>query len=130
MSAPRRFPVFKYSIRTLLFVILCVGAFLAAYRTGLDRGYSDGRTKWRAEQYLPQAYFVGDLAGPKGKYLTDDIEDVITRIDNTTWESAGGLGAIDVLLDRDRNPVFVITHHQSAHDEIARLLAELRADEK
>jgi hypothetical protein len=110
--------------------MLCVGAFLAAYRTGLDRGYLDGRSKWRQEQYLPRAYFAGDIAGPEGKYLTDDVKDVITRIDPTTWESAGGLGAIDVLFDRDRNPVFVITTHQGAHDAIASILADLRADEK
>jgi hypothetical protein len=114
-------PIFKYTLQTLFFVILCVAGFLAAYRAGLDRGYTAGHEKWRRDQYLPRAYFVADLAG--GSYLIQDIENAITQIDPTV---AGGPAHLQLLIDRNRNPVFIISADSSLHDRVAAVLEELR----
>jgi hypothetical protein len=118
--------MFKYGLQTLLFVILCVAGFLGAYRVGLDRGYASGQAKWRAEQYLPKAYFVEDLAGSSGTFSTGDIEKLIQRIDPACWDFAGGPASLQLLLDRNGNPVFVIKADSSLHERIAETLAEIR----
>jgi hypothetical protein len=107
-------------------VVLCIGGFLAAYRLGADRGYTAGQTKWRGEQYLPRAYFVTDLAGPKGAYSSKDIENAVRQIDPACWDMAGGPANLQLLVDRNRTPVFVISADAGLHDRIAEVLEELR----
>ena len=78
------------------------------------------------EQYLPRAYFVTDLAGPSGSYSTGDIDNAIKQIDPTVWDVAGGPASLQLLVDRNRNPVLVISADSGLHDRIA-VLEELRA---
>jgi hypothetical protein len=119
--------MFKYGLQTLLFVILCVAGFLGAYRVGLDRGFAGGLAKWRGEQYLPRVYFVKDLAGAGGSYSRADIENTIKQIDPACWDFAGGPASLQVLVDRNRNPVLVISADSGLHDRVEAVLQELRA---
>jgi hypothetical protein len=120
-----RFP--KYSLQTLLFVVLCAGGFMAAYRLGLDRGYADGKLKRYGERYLPRTYFVEELAGPNGVYSAKELESLLeTSIEPSSWDRAGGPASVDFVVDRDGNPVFVITQQSSVHDRITALFEELR----
>ena len=123
-----RYPFLNYSVQTLLFIVLCVGGFMAAYRIGLERGYDGGFKKWRGEQCLPRAYFVGDLAGTHGLFSAKEIENAITTsIAPTTWDTVGGPASFEALIDRNGNAVLVISQYSGAHEEIARILEELRA---
>jgi hypothetical protein len=113
----------------LFFVVLCVGGFLGAYRFGHKQGYADGLALPCSEKVRPHAYFVGDLAGPGGQYSVKDVEKMLVGINPMTWEGTGGPASIDVLYDRNKQPVLVITQSDEMHESISSLFSELRTGE-
>jgi hypothetical protein len=121
-------PKFRFGLQTLFFLVLCIGGFLAAYRSGLDRGYANGEQKWHGEKHLPHAYYVGDLAGPVGQFPVQELENLVTvNLTPTQWDTVGGPASLEVLYDRQKHPVFVITHNQGVQEAVASLFKELRA---
>ena len=90
-------------------------AWIADTRTGIRDG-------------VARSYEVGDVAGPNGLYSTKAIENMLTTgIDPTSWETVGGPASIKLHVNEYGDTVFAITQHPGAHDQIARILAELRA---
>jgi hypothetical protein len=117
----------RYSLQTLLFALLCLGSFLLAYRAGLDRGYKEADLSWGVE-CVNRDYVLTDLAGSEGLYFIQDIEEMLrVGIAPTTWDTVGGPGSIQVRVDKNGQRVLMINQHPGVHDEIVRILEELRA---
>jgi hypothetical protein len=121
---PTRSRRWQFTLRTLLFVLLCVGGTLA----GFQFGYYRGVLQRRAETMSTRVYSVADLiqgdppaSRPDFTYLIDLITSVI---DVESWRDVGGPGSITGAED---SLALVIAQTGSNHDAIAALLADLRA---
>ena len=125
----------QFTIRTLLFVALCVGGLLAGYRLGFERGYSEGGAKWLREKPVTRVYPVSDLVLIDGRWpqaagqnaaLPDfqSMIDLITAtVAPTSWDMVGGRGSIAPQLHALS---IVVLQAPSVHTEIETLLSDLR----
>ena len=136
---PRRW--FRYSLRALLFLTLCIAGVLAGYPAGKKLGFRAGYHKgFRAgedhkkllDSLTTVVYPVGDLVSPldaAGKPIAQQadfaslIELITTSIDATSWDESGGPGSIKEV---ETNLSVVITQSPAAHKKIERLLTDLR----
>jgi len=120
---PPRSRRWQFTLRTLLFALLCVGGMLA----GFQFGYYRGVLQRRAETMSTRVYPVGDLvyrpqaSGPDPTML---IDLVTSSISVDSWDTVGGPGSIS---STDDPLALVIAQTGANHDAIAALLADLRA---
>jgi hypothetical protein len=118
----RRFPVWQFTLRTLLFVMLCVGGML----TGFQCGYQSGAESRRQKLFTARVYPVADLTiDPESNQPDlDSLVDLIEQaIDPASWDTVGGPGSVSGF--GLSQPSLVITQSGKNHDAIAQLLAEL-----
>ena len=128
----------RFSIGTLLFLMLCVGGFLGGYRSGYDVGLNAGED---AKIYAV-SYQVGDLVVPldaPGETKTigepqlveadfDSLHELITTtVDPETWTQVGGPASIRTI---ESNLSFAIAQTRGSHERIATLLAGLRKNNR
>jgi serpin B len=78
-----------------------------------------------------KVYDVADLVLPPGEDdATPDFESIVGLITSTiqpqAWDAAGGIGSISPLMAGGR-VVLVVRQNRQCHEEIAKLLADLRA---
>ena len=127
MDAPlRRKRVFRFSIATLLFLMLCLGGYLGGYRAGFNRGTQDVAS---ATTFV-RTYPVADLLTPKNPAAAatadfDDLIDVIVAtVSPKDWTEKGtGDGEIQPF---PSNMSLVVAQNQANHQAIADLLEGLR----
>src|SRR5262245_29220830 len=113
----------QFTLRTLLFVLLCIGGMLA----GFQFGYYRGAWQRRNETMSTKVYQVGDLVqreSASGPDFTSIIDLLTSVIDAQSWSDVGGPG--DVAGTEDP-PTLVIAQTGANHDAIAALFADLRA---
>jgi hypothetical protein len=113
----------QFTLRTLLFVMLCLSGMLA----GFQFGYYRGAWQRRNETMFTKVYPVGDLVqqgSAAGPDFTPIIDMLTSVIDAQSWSDVGGPGDITGMEDP---PTLVIAQTGANHDAIAALLADLRA---
>lgn len=118
--------LFRFSIATLLFLMLCLGGYLSGYRAGFKTGAQDAS----AARLVVRTYPVGDLVIsraplPMPRADFDSLIDlIVTTIAPETWMSNGvGEGEIQPF---PANLSLVISQTQATHVAIAKLLERLR----
>jgi len=123
---PRRW--FRFSLATLLFLVLCVAGLLSGYRSGFELGQRAGEDA----RIVTVNYQVADLVLPLDAAgtptgTTADFEsllDVITTtIDPGSWKAVGGPGSIREIYS---NLSLEITQTRRGHEKISKMLLELR----
>jgi hypothetical protein len=112
----------QFTLRALLFVMLCIAGILSGFRTGYYKGFQTGHDKGteqrRLEVYSTKVYQVSD---DSAKSM---IGVIVRTIDRESWSDIGGRGAIDV--SPDDPGAIVVLQNDASHDAIGRLLSDLR----
>lgn len=133
--------LFRYSIRTLLFITLFIAGSLAGYPAGERLGWRAGSAAGSRERedYQRRAsslktidYPVGDLISPAnspdnpipGEPDYSPLIALVTGcIDPFSWDDVGGPGLI---AQSERNSSLTVTQSPDVHEKIRLLLVELR----
>jgi hypothetical protein len=121
----------RFSIATLLFLMLCVAGYFGGYR----RGFDSGKEERRAITVTIRTYPVADLISPqdpaaapndanKVKAFDQLIDLIVSTVDRDTWmENGTGQGEIQPF---PSNNSLVISQTNRVHEQVALLLEELR----
>ena len=111
----------QFTIRAMLFAMLCIAGVLAGFRAGYQSGYQSGHDsgaeRLRLETYSTKVYSVPANSASSMVRL---IQDTIGRED---WSEVGGAGSIRVAPD-DPSAIVVLQTGEK-HDLIERLLSDL-----
>lgn len=122
-SSPRR-SYWQFSVRTLLFVTLCVAGTIAGFRFGYYRGQDERRL----QSLVTKVYDLTDVApldSVSGRHDLDAVTDMVTStIDPNNWSSVGGSGSIVAFTPSP--PTLVIHQSVANHEAIASLFDDLR----
>jgi len=114
----------QFTLRTLLFALLCVSGMLA----GFQFGYYRGVLQRQAETMSTRVYPIGDLVyrDPQstGPDLTPLIDLITSTVSAESWDVVGGPGSIS---GTDDPLTLVIAQTGANQDAITALLADLRA---
>lgn len=116
----------RFSIATLLFLMLCLGGYLSGYRVGYDAGTPAAAD----ETYLVKTYSVADLVVPRiaSTALNTDFDNLIDLIvatvsPNDWMETGTGEGEIQPF---PTNKSLVVSQTQANQAAVAKLLERLR----
>ena len=132
----------QFTIRTLLFLALCVAGLLAGYRIGHQRGYTIGVQRRLSEVPVTVVYDVADHvsymvkdeeSGGWRPAHTDErtptiadfdslIEVITSTIHPDSWEEIGGAGSIQEVDDKLS---LVVRQYPYVHEEIQSLFRSL-----
>jgi hypothetical protein len=121
----------QFSMRSILWLMLCVAVGFAAYRRGFDDGFADGaNSRHHVGETYVKAYHVADLMLPilaNGKTTSLDserlIRDITANVLPNTWNENGGQAGIRAF---ERNLSLVVSHDQDGHDRVAAYLTKRR----
>ena len=121
--------LFRFSLGTLLFVMLCVCGYFGGYR----RGFDDGKEERRVTTVVVMTYPVSDLITPLDEPDTPQLRQnamdqlidlIVTTVEHESWlENSTGEGEIQPF---PANNSLVISQTGRVHDQIAELFAQLR----
>jgi hypothetical protein len=115
----------RFSIATLLFLMLCLGGYLSGYLVGFDRG-KQGAVD--ATIYV-KSYPVGDLISPSNSRAAASdfdrlIDAIVTTVSPGQWmEDGAGNGEIQPF---PANMSLVVSQNQSNHEAISAYFEQLR----
>jgi hypothetical protein len=135
----------RFTIRTLIFIMLCVAGILAGYRVGHEHGYATGREKRISEEPVAKTYEVSDILPfividpqsgfprPAGSedmsQAVPDFDSLVVMIENTihpeTWKSVGGVGSLDPHSAGEKHSL-VVLQRPYVHAEIESLIRSFR----
>jgi hypothetical protein len=125
----------QFSLRTILWVMLCAAIGIAAYRWGYDAGVVDQKNqRQQVGNVYAMVYYVGDMTpGSKVAAMNSgpqvDLErligDLTAEVLPNTWADRGGAAAIKEFAT---NQVIVISHDQDGHQRIAKYLERRRRE--
>lgn len=119
----KRVPLWQFTLRTLLFVMLCVGGML----TGFQCGYQSGAESRRQKTFTTRVYPVADLTLDPATNQPD-LDNLLAlieqSIDPASWDTVGGPGSASGLGLIPSS--IVISQSGKNHDAIAQLLDDLR----
>jgi hypothetical protein len=125
-DCPQRKRVFRFSIAALLFLMLCLGGYLSAYRVG----FNAGKVAFDSSIMIRRVYPIGDLVAsqPTAGANPADYDFIIDRIVSTvapsTWMAQGsGEGEIQPF---PANLSLVVSQNNANHAATAALLERLR----
>lgn len=132
MATPSNFATrshrWQFTVRTLLFVMLCVGGTIA----GFQFGYYRGQEERRLQSFVTKVYTLADVApvdAKSGQYDLDAVVDLLTsKIDVESWDDVGGPGSISGFTWEP--PTVVVRQSVANHEAIAALLDDLRKAQK
>jgi hypothetical protein len=117
---------FRFSIATLLFLMLCLGGYLAGYR----RGFDSGKQAASDATLFVKTYPVGDLIASRHPFAQQAadfdslIDAIVTTVSPSDWmENGTGDGEIQPY---PSNLSLVISQSQANHKKIVELLQRLR----
>jgi len=114
----------RFTIRTLLFVMLCVGGIL----TGFQAGNFWGVERRRLETYYSKVYSVADAiyvdAASKEADFDSLLSALTSTVDPASWSATGGPASVQVMAQQP--PMIVVLQSGRNHDAISSLLSELR----
>ncbi|MBC7853787.1 MAG: hypothetical protein IAF94_10155 [Pirellulaceae bacterium] len=127
-KTPRRY--WQFSVRTLLWLMLCIAIGFGAYRTGFENGYSDHlNQRQEVGKTFAASYDVSDVI-PCRKTNTAVIvdfdpliNDVTKSVLPNTWEKNGGEASV---AEFATNLSLVVSHDKDGHERVAVYLEELR----
>jgi hypothetical protein len=128
MATPRRSWI-QFSLRSVLWLMLCIAVGFAAYWRGFDDGFADGTNSRHqvADPYL-KAYSVRDLLPPLAANETQTrkdaeplVQDIKRNVLPNTWKSGGAAIAFF-----GANSPLVISHDAEGHERIAEFLKRRR----
>jgi hypothetical protein len=115
----------QFTIRTLLFVMLCLGGILAGFQTG----YYWGAERRRAEAQFAKVYPVADAIYVDSESQQPDFDTLIaalkSTVDPASWSEVGGPASVQVMAQQP--PLIVIAQTGQNHQAINALLSELKA---
>jgi hypothetical protein len=120
--------VLRFSLGTLLFIVLLVAGFLGGMRAGFHRGYSAGQSQRAKETPVARVYPVASLvlptadASPSEADFDTLIEVITTSIAPESWDEVGGPGSIDAF---PLGLSLVVTQTPEIHERITVLLNDL-----
>jgi hypothetical protein len=120
--------VFRFTLATLLFVVLLIAGFLAGLRAGFQRGYVAGELQRENETPVARVYPVASLVlptpdSPPENADYDTLIDLITSsIAPESWDTVGGPGSIEAF---PASRSVVITQTPPVHERITSLLQNL-----
>lgn len=121
----------RFRLASLLWLTLCVGAVIAAYRSGHRNGFELGRNLREDVGYtFPRKYAVADLVHSRieedGK-VTVDLEpllrDLRAMVLPHTWQEAGGNAAV---MPYYPNLEIVVLHDLDGQQRVEQFLVERR----
>lgn len=121
-ESTRRKPLFRISIATLLFLMLCLGGYIAGYRNG----FAHGNQKAVDSRLIVKTYPVGDLVAnnPVAAADFDSLIDlIVATISPADW-TANGTGAGEIQ-PYPSNRCLVVSQTQINHAKVAELLEDL-----
>lgn len=133
-DSPRRSRI-QFSLRSILWLMLCIAVAFAANRRGFDkgfaRGFADGaNSREHVGITFAKVYYVEDFLWPElenGKpvslYSEALIRDLTANVLPNTWQKNGGDAAIRSF---DSNGTLLILHDQDGHDRVAEYLKRRR----
>ena len=124
----------RFSLRGLLFLVLCVCGFFAGYRFGYDGGYRQGQRYRSSEDFVTKTYDVRELVTTYGPTsdgsLVPDFDSLIELVKNAiepdSWDDVGGLGSIVPYEGSEQKYKIVIRQNAYGHEEITRLFESMR----
>jgi len=117
----------QFSLRTLLWIMLCVAIGIAAYRRGFEAGTTDAINKRRL--VVNPQFRVYDLteivrSGPRGQADLDIlVSDLTAKVLPNTWVDRGG--AASIAIDQ-RVHMLIVSHDQDGHKRIVQYLDQRR----
>jgi hypothetical protein len=126
---------FRFSLWTLLLVVLCFAGFFGGLRIGYDRGYASGQGQRERETPIARVYDVTDLllAPPSGRQSFSDLIELVTgTVRPDSWDDTGGVGTIAPFEAGDSSEVetrrfsLVISQTPNIHAQVEKLLRNLR----
>ena len=138
---------FRFTIRTLFFLVLCVAGLFGGYRVGYLRGYSTGEEDRLAWQQFVIVYDVSDIIGMRIKDAdsgewrpassnerTDAVPDsnsliqlIRSTIEVESWDEVGGPGSVEPYSE---GMSLVASQTTSIHAKLESLFQELRESKK
>jgi len=114
----------QFTIRTLLFVMLCLGGILAGFQTG----YFWGIEQRRSETYYSKVYSVADAVYVDAISKEADFDSLLgalrSTVDPASWNSVGGPASVQVMAQQP--PMIIVLQSGRNHDAINTLLTDLR----
>lgn len=127
--------LFRFSIATLLFAMLCQGGYLSGYRVGFDAGKQEGVNQLVAAvsgpRLIVKTYPVADLVTPATTFAGTAVADfdslidaIIVHVSPADWmENGTGQGEIQSF---PTNLSLVISQTEANHQAVAALLEQFR----
>jgi len=128
MSNGNRRTLIQFSLRTIFWVMLCVGIGVGTY----GQGFQDGRNYKEPPLKPPfgyaKVYYVEDvLAAGRHESAARDLDEIRQQITATvlaaSWAENGGRAQIRAW---EAGSAFVVMHDQSGHEQVASYLESLR----
>ena len=120
----------QFSLRTVLWVMLCVAIGFGAYRWGYDAGITDQKNeRQEVGNTFAMVYYVGDttpgttVASQSQVDFERLIGELTSEVLPNTWPDRGGAAAIKEFAT---NQAIVVNHDQDGHERIARYLKRRR----
>jgi hypothetical protein len=138
MAENKTRPWLQFSLRSLMWIILCIGIGITAYRGGFDAGEKHGFQRGEAEtsfkqsgpSWVQRVYPVTDIVGSSsdsrqsqsaGDLLVKNIEQSVVP---GSWDTVGGSGWIQY---SNTSRELVINHDPAVHKQIEQYLKQQRA---
>jgi hypothetical protein len=123
----------RFTLRTLLVLMLWLATLLATYRFSFDSGrrlgdqegyqagHRDGYQKKLEETPHARAYYVGDLLA---RHTFDELIARVQTVDRQSWDRWGGIGSATGF---NTSKTLVVLHTGHAHNQIQACLNDLRS---
>jgi len=118
----------QLSLRTILWIMLCVGLGFGMYRQGFQAGRNYKEPPPAPAIGYAQVYYIEDLLD-SGLYESsrqgfDDIrQQVTTNVLPASWTENGGKASVRMF---ESNRTLVVRHDKSGHERVASYLKFLR----
>ena len=121
----------QFSLRTCLWLMLCIALSFGAYRWGFDKGFTEGANQRSqvgtafAKVYQVEDLLLPSLAQGKAGALSADplVHDIRANVLPNTWNQNGGAASIAAF---NSNASIVVSHDQDGHERIADYLEARR----
>ena len=111
----------RFSMATLLFVVLCLCGYLAGHK----QGYRDGKALWDIMPLYHKVYLASDLLDSETEF--DEIMSNIAReVVPESWEDTGGNCTVKAFPEKGS---LVVGANSYVHEEVVKYFKTLR-DEK
>ena len=119
----------QFSLRTVLWITLCVGIGAGMYRQGFHDGRNYKEPPPEESFGYANIYYVEDLLAADsyeeaGSGLDDIRQQITANVLPPSWKENGGKADVRVF---ESNRVLVVMQDQSGHEEVASYLKSLRA---